>query len=344
MGQRFVLPAAGGGGARSGTGGPDPGPGAVPVPRGSATAGPPNPFFSPAPPRCARLGGGSTAGGGGEASALRTRGPSGVVVVGGPPVCSPRFAAARRAAVLKRGGAEPVLGAEPRLETSPQPPAPGWAGARLRGGPAGGCFPSCRLVPYSQKVPKREPRGFQKEMEKELRLVLLKISDPGALRRSPRTEVLGITRSWSLRFPLCLRAARGEVGGSETLLYPNSLRVSGNRSRSSMANARGARRGGRLRVRYPVNLLGRRAQPSAPRWVSGGVFGCGVWDFGRWGREPRSQPAGLVQGRSRACPRSGYTEEQRSRLTIPFSARIVELLPRVLSVAADWCSFLPVNV
>lgn len=78
-------------------------------------------------------------------------------------------------------------------------------------------------------------------------MVLFKISDPAALRRSVGPEGLSITRSWSLRLPLCARAARQEVGGSESLLYPNSLRVSGNGSRLSMAKAQGARRGSRPR-------------------------------------------------------------------------------------------------
>lgn len=168
MGQRFVLPAAGGGGggARSGTGG-------HPRPAGLRHRRTPPTPFSPLYPPGVPVWGWLDGRDGGKASVLRTPGPSGVVVVGGGPVCSPRFAAARRAAVLKRGGAEPVLGAEPRLETSPRPP--GWAGARdpsrLRvvvwGGVGWGLFselPPRPLFPKSSqagasRLPERDGKG-----------------------------------------------------------------------------------------------------------------------------------------------------------------------------------------
>lgn len=167
MGQRFVLPAAGGGGARSGTGGPDPGPGAVPVPRGSATAGPPNPFFSPAPPRCARLGGGSTAGGGGGSLSFADTGAVRCGCGGGapglqPPVCS---RSAGGSFETRRGRARPWGRAE--VGNLPAAPGPGVGWGPVAGGPGWGLFselPPRPLFPKSSqagasRLPERDGKG-----------------------------------------------------------------------------------------------------------------------------------------------------------------------------------------
>lgn len=102
---------------------------------------------------------------------------------GGPGSQRSEAGAARRAAVLKGGGSERVLRSEPGLETCPRPRSRGGLGPETPPGCRGarpGLFSELLPGPYSRKVAGREPRGFQKKMEKELGLVLSKISDPGA--------------------------------------------------------------------------------------------------------------------------------------------------------------------